>query len=237
MKKTKLEKDLFEFGDYLEEIGKHSLFEHLILNDVGRNPEDKAIIQKCYRNMKKIIFPVTVIDYLCWISTQYLFNFYYRESAIDLNEKKSKIHKAHQYLLKHKLKFNDDKYSKAHDKEKVYINIILFLMINHQHKIHSRNMLRLFRDNPKFLVHQFVLEAVMDPGRVVFEEEFLFFMIMSFLTYHEFMEERLTDKKLKNALWETHLYDIVEFLANRNESQNYPTFLKSGEHFGFDLRP
>ena len=72
MKKTKLEMDIFTYEHYLEHIGGISLAVPLILSDLGNKPEDKAVVQKCYRDLNKENFDGSILDYLCWISTQYV---------------------------------------------------------------------------------------------------------------------------------------------------------------------
>ncbi|WP_148202543.1 hypothetical protein [Syntrophus aciditrophicus] len=70
MKRTKLEIYVFYYGEYLEKLGGYNLAAQLALSDLGSTGDDKAVIQRCYRDLKKEDFDGSIIDYMCWISTQ-----------------------------------------------------------------------------------------------------------------------------------------------------------------------
>src|SRR5665647_211256 len=58
--------------DEIKMIGDYPLDKSLKLIDLGNLKEMKAITQRCYNNMKKDNLNVSVIDYLCIVSTRYL---------------------------------------------------------------------------------------------------------------------------------------------------------------------
>lgn len=61
-----------EHYDAIKRIGSYPLFQQLQLSDLGNDREMKAVAQKCYNDMKKDGFELSVIDYLCLISTLFL---------------------------------------------------------------------------------------------------------------------------------------------------------------------
>lgn len=56
----------------IKNIGRLPLVKDLLLADVGDADEMKKTVQACYYEMKKDGLDVSVIDYLCMISTLYL---------------------------------------------------------------------------------------------------------------------------------------------------------------------
>jgi hypothetical protein len=58
----------------IQKIGEYPLAKSLQLSDLGDTKEMKSVAQKCYNDMHKDNYDVTVIDYLCIISTLYVIN-------------------------------------------------------------------------------------------------------------------------------------------------------------------
>lgn len=58
--------------DAIIRIGKYPLSHSLQLSDLGDIKEMKATTQRCYNDMKKERLDISVIDYLCRISTLFL---------------------------------------------------------------------------------------------------------------------------------------------------------------------
>lgn len=56
----------------IKRVGGFPLSKELQLSDLGEVKEMKAITQKCYNEIKKDGLDISVIDYLCRISTQFI---------------------------------------------------------------------------------------------------------------------------------------------------------------------
>lgn len=57
----------------IQTIGSYPLVKELLLKDLGNEEEMKKVVQACYYEMKKDkLEELSVIDYLCMISTSYL---------------------------------------------------------------------------------------------------------------------------------------------------------------------
>lgn len=86
---------LVRYGTHYEaikKIGSYPLTKTLHLSDLGKKGEMKAISQKCYTEMKKDghyvdrVYELSVIDYLCLLSTRYLIHLIESDSKIPLKE-------------------------------------------------------------------------------------------------------------------------------------------------------
>jgi len=60
--------------DAIKKIGSYPLSKQLQLSDLGDVKTLKAVSQKCYIDMKKDKYELSVIDYVCLISTWFIFN-------------------------------------------------------------------------------------------------------------------------------------------------------------------
>jgi hypothetical protein len=67
--------------DAIIRIGKYPLSKTLQLSDLGNKKEMKATTQRCYNEMKKEGLDISVIDYLCRISTLYVLELYVKSDA------------------------------------------------------------------------------------------------------------------------------------------------------------
>lgn len=60
----------------IKRIGSYPLSKELQLSDLGSTKKDlktmKSISQRCYIDMRKDRLDVSVIDYICWVSTSYV---------------------------------------------------------------------------------------------------------------------------------------------------------------------
>lgn len=194
MKKTKLESDLFYYGNYLELIGSFSLSKHLTLNDLGDTPEDKAVIQKCYRDMKKGKFDGTVIDYLCYISSKYIFTLWYNESDKDYKkDEDSLIFRAFRdymaYIVVPELKSEFNKNSNI-DLDSTALWLLL-LLISYENPIHTKNMLRLFKKNPGLFATNDIVQEVMNETEDKFKVCYMAFNMMNVLSFYDFLCESM----------------------------------------------
>lgn len=86
---------LLQYGthfDAIKKIGGYPLTNSLQLSDLGKIKEMKAISQKCYKGIKAIKefmgadFKITVIDYVCRVSTSFLLYVISKESKIPREE-------------------------------------------------------------------------------------------------------------------------------------------------------
>lgn len=74
-----MEKDILSlrYGTHykaIKRIGSYPLSQELLLYSLGETEDMKAITQRCYSDMKKDNLKISVIDYLCWISAEYLYD-------------------------------------------------------------------------------------------------------------------------------------------------------------------
>lgn len=95
--KTTLQK-YYYYKDVLDEIAEYPLSKKLTIKDLELS---RGIIQAAYKEMYKIDFEETIIDYLCWISTLYIFEKAKEESKI------KKVDTFFKYII--------DNYSKSKD--------------------------------------------------------------------------------------------------------------------------
>lgn len=218
MKKTKLESDLFYYGNYLELIGSFSLSKHLTLNDLGDTPEDKAVVQKCYRDMKKAKFNGTVIDYLCWISTQFIFTTWYNESGNDYKEdenslifKASKDYMAYVIVPEFKSRISE---GADLDVDSTVLWLLL-LRICYENEIHSKNMLRLFKKDPAMVINNAVILKVMGKMEDLFKVYFTAFNILNILSFYNFFAELIKKRLGEDALnelespWKLTIWELT----------------------------
>jgi hypothetical protein len=213
MKKTKFESDLFYYGNYLELIGSFSLSKQLTQKDLGDTPEDKAVIQKCYRDMKREGFKGTVIDYLCLISCEFILNSWHKEwentEDDGINETAGKL------LSKSHIK-TSGKYNKH---QFLPLILIMFLLVCRKHKIHARNMLRLFNKNPQFILEHEGMRSfnrlLLDIAKITLNV----FNLMMIFNCYEFLREKMEviDETSENNLWEYLLPSAVETLVGRKD--------------------
>lgn len=203
MKKTKLESDLFYYGNYLELIGSFSLSKHLTLNDLGDTPEDKAVIQKCYRDMKKEKFDGTVIDYLCYISSKYIFTLWYNESDKDYHkDEDSLIFRAFRDYMAYVIL--PDVQSRVSKEARLDLDStalwLLFLLLCYENQIHTKNMLRLFKKDPDIVINNDIVAKVMEKMKDKFKVYFTAFNILNILSFYDFYAERLKKQYSEDAL-------------------------------------
>lgn len=207
MKKTKLETDLFYYGNYLELIGSFSLSKQLTLKDLGNTDEDKAVIQKCYRDMKRIKFKGNVIDYLCSISTDYIINTWMSNWG-----NKEFYANAKDYFKKIKGISNKKDFAEFGP-----VYMLMFLLKCHENQTHSKNMLRLFNKNPQIFLENENNRAfhiiVMDIARTTL----YFFNLMMMLNSYEFLREKMEDPtpEKDEDLWNHMIHIAVETLVIR----------------------
>lgn len=214
MKKTKLETDLFYYGNYLELISKFSLSKQLTLSDLGTTPEDKAVIQKCYRDMKKENFDGTVIDYLCSISAQYILDICDKEAnASDAYLNNNYIFDISKFskLKKYNFIFNE-KDKDAPRLMRATQLLVLFLCIACKNKIHARNILRVFYKKPSIIIISNFGKKLVDELKDYFRLSLSIFKVISVLYFVEYWRETILSGKGKpteeaipdegNIVWE-----------------------------------
>lgn len=215
MKKTQFEKDFFYYEAWLELLGGFRLSKQLTMNDLGNTAEDKAMIQKCYRDIKRDKFKGTVIDYLCSISADYI---------LDIWVKKGDDKEFYAIAKQHFKNFKG--FSKKKDfTELMPVYMVMFLLICHENKTHARNLVRLFNKNPRIIIEnklnrQFHL-VIMDVVRITLN----FFNLFMILSSYEFLRENLKDPKMENELWEHLLPISIETLIIRTDGwddMNWP---------------
>jgi len=212
MKKTKLETDLFYYGNYLELIGKFSLSKQLTLKDLGDTDEDKAVIQKCYRDMKREKFNGTVIDYLCFISFEHILTLWDKELSgsgeDDFNLMSGNL------LAKSRVKATG-KYDKHNF---LPLAMVIFLLICNKYKGHGRNTLRLFNKNPKYIIEHKELKRFNRLAELnIVTITLNIFNLMMILNCYEFLRENLQviNEETENSLWEYMLPKAIETIAGR----------------------
>lgn len=87
----------------IKRIGGKPIYKTLQLSDLGENPDDtktmKSETQRCYIDMKKDKLEISVIDYLCWISSQYI---------LDMAVKNASDKKYIEYIKKNNGSFKEE---------------------------------------------------------------------------------------------------------------------------------
>lgn len=199
------------YKEVLERIGSLPLSQTVTLDEIGdkddvskSKKEIRAITQRCYRDMESDDLKMPALDYLFWISAQYLLYNWDKEAKQDYKKAKdSLICLANQTLnswVGRKRRIVAD--AKAREDidaltEKVDHSLtvfILFLMICKKNIELTRNMLRLFNKNAVYLtINDYVknvlkmLDNYYDPIRI----SFTIFEIMNILHFYEFSKEEL----------------------------------------------
>ncbi len=226
MKKTQLENDLFYYGDYLELIGKISVYKQLTLKDLGNTADDKAVIQKCYRDIRKEKFKGTVIDYLCWISYRYLVNIWQKE--INAFKKSSFFLSAGEHVKKFWVdpEIVDDPHGKIEAfnlREKHLVTMkVAFLSLCKENETHSRNMIRLFNRNPLLIIESEGNDYMNLPKRGFILETFDFFILIMILNCYEFLKENIVNKNSAISLWEHMLPSAIAMIISKQNLYSEP---------------
>lgn len=73
----------------IKKVGGYPLNQSLKIPDLGDTSEMKAAVQLCYRGMERENLKVSIIDYLCIVSTLYLLNITERNLKISREEIRS----------------------------------------------------------------------------------------------------------------------------------------------------
>jgi superfamily II DNA helicase RecQ len=222
VKRTKLETDLFYYGNYLELISNFGLSKQLTLNDLGNSSGDKAVIQKCYRDIKKEKFPGTVIDYLCLVSYRNVRQLFDKEISVAVNKDPdqdrlyniAKQHVANCRIDLKKIKYPD--YKQLREGEEFVVNIMVtFLLVSHQNEIHSTNMIRLFNRNPWLIIEEEDNWIINVPTLGFIMQSLNFFTLMMCLNCYEMLKEKLVDKSQEMNLWEYMLPRFIEMIVSK----------------------
>lgn len=191
------------YSDYLMKLGSFDLSKQITIADFGISSEAKAIFQKCYRDIKKEKFKGTSIDYLCFVSSNYIIYLWDKESGITRKNDISYI------------QFGNDK---DEQKQLMSLRLINFLVICNKNKELARNMVRLFNINPEFVVFNKQIRK----NLILLENERIYasiFSVMSVLNYYEFMREHLVGDQSDsdNSLWKILFPSAVEKIVWRQD--------------------
>jgi len=227
MKKTKLETDLFYYGNYLELISNFSLSKQLTLNNLGNSSDDKAVIQKCYRDIKKEKFSGTVVDYLCMVSYKSIRNIFDEEISVAVHKESDPnrpYNIAKQHIANCRIDLKKMKYpeSQLRESDEFVVSImVMFLLLSHQNEIHSRNMIRLFNRNPWLIIEEEDNWIINVPTLGFVMQALNFFTLMMCLHCYEMLKERLLKKSQESKLWEYMLPRFVEMIVSKRYLVNY----------------
>lgn len=113
MEKKELLQRYASHYEAIKRIGEFPISKALQLSDLGDSNDMKALVQRCYKEIRKDDLDISIIDYLCRIATLYLMDMTsgnHREMLLKYSSHKEEVKCFLRYFMKDPLFYlgNDD---------------------------------------------------------------------------------------------------------------------------------
>lgn len=203
--------------DTLNKMGNYPISQPLTIDDLGDKKEVKAITQRCYRDMATDGLKIPAMEYLCWISFQYLCYL----TKKDFEEKDRKSENSQHVTIAKTLKDFGIKFeAKGAAKDALeYLAIHLIMFLNNciKNRLNTKNVIRGFYKNEKLYIGSAMASSVFDTYVDFRLGRLSFFNLMNALNFYEFEMElfealgaKPADGKNKLHYWNNYYRQIVE---------------------------
>lgn len=211
---------LARYSTYLEvlnKLGSYPMSKNITIDDLGTRQEVKAITQRCYRDMATDRLKIPAIEYLYWVSYQYLCHLTKKEYEEKDRKSENSQHAVIAKMLKEfGIRFQG-KGALRDGLEYLAIHLIMFLNNSIKNRPATKNVIRGFYKNEKLYIGSRVVSTVFETYIDFRLGRLSFFNLINVLNFYEFeMElfEALGAKPAKDEnklhYWNNYYRQIVE---------------------------
>lgn len=233
---------LTRYSTYLEvlkKLGSYPLSKNITIDDLGTKQEVKAITQRCYRDMATDGLKIPAIEYLYWVSYQYLSYLTKKEYGEKDRKNENSQHVTICKMLKDfGIKF-EGKGAVRDGLEYLAIHLIIFLNNSIKNRFNTKNLIRGFYKNERLYIGSVIASSVFETYIDFRLGRLSFFNLINALNFYEFEMELFDELGAnpatdKNNLhyWNNYYRQIVENIVItkmpwvNTELDKHPVFRK-----------